>query len=113
MREWEARWWRMARENDRLRARLGSALREISRLSERDECAASPVMTPPDGWRRLKRDMQHVLTGQPLIAHAVLCLPMCDVLELQLELLRQPDWPEFEDGELLPPNVIRFRPRRR
>jgi hypothetical protein len=33
--EWEARWWRMARENDRLRARLGSALREVSRLSER------------------------------------------------------------------------------
>src|SRR5215470_13918434 len=55
LREWEARWWRMARENDRLRARLGSALREISRLSERDECAASPVMTPPDGWRRLKK----------------------------------------------------------
>jgi hypothetical protein len=35
LREWEARWWRMARENDRLRARLGVALREISRLSER------------------------------------------------------------------------------
>jgi hypothetical protein len=35
LREWEARWWRMARENDRLRARLGSALREVSRLSER------------------------------------------------------------------------------
>ena len=34
-REWEARWWRMARENDRLRARLGSALREVNRLSER------------------------------------------------------------------------------
>lgn len=26
LREWEARWWRMARENDRLRARLGVAL---------------------------------------------------------------------------------------
>jgi hypothetical protein len=35
LREWEARWWRMARENDRLRARLGVALRDISRLSER------------------------------------------------------------------------------
>jgi hypothetical protein len=31
-------------------------------------------MTPPDAWRRLK-DMQHVLTEQPLIAHAVRCLP--------------------------------------
>lgn len=35
LREWEARWWRMARENDRLRSRLGVALREISRLSDR------------------------------------------------------------------------------
>ncbi len=35
LREWEARWWRMARENDRLRARLGVALREISRLTDR------------------------------------------------------------------------------
>lgn len=34
LREWEARWWRMARENDRLRARLGVALREISRLND-------------------------------------------------------------------------------
>jgi hypothetical protein len=69
-------------------------------------------MTPPDAWRRL-RDLQHVLTEQPLIAHAVRCLPLCDVLELQLDLLRQPDWPEFDDPEALPPNVIRFRPRRR
>ena len=69
-------------------------------------------MTPPDAWRRLK-DMQHVLAEQPLIAHAVHCLPLSDVLELQLELLRQPDWPEFDDDEPLPPNVIRFRPRRR
>jgi hypothetical protein len=69
-------------------------------------------MTAPDAWRRL-RDMQHVLTEQPLIAHAVRCLPLCDVLELQLELLRQPEWPEFDDPEPLPPNIIRFRPRRR
>jgi len=34
LREWEARWWRMARENDRVRARLGVALREISRLTD-------------------------------------------------------------------------------
>ena len=57
--------------------------------------------------------MQYVLADQPLIAHAVRCLPLCDVLELQLELLRQPDWPDFEQREPLPPNVIRFRPRRR
>jgi hypothetical protein len=35
LRDWETRWWRMARENDRLRSRLGSALREVNRLSER------------------------------------------------------------------------------
>jgi hypothetical protein len=69
-------------------------------------------MTPPDAWRRL-RDMQHVLTEQPLIAHAVRCLPLCDVLELQLKLLRQPHWPEFDYDEPLPSNVIRFRLRRR
>ena len=57
--------------------------------------------------------MHYVLAEQPLIAHAVRCLPLCDVLELQLELLRQPDWPDFEQPEPLPPNVIRFRPRRR
>jgi hypothetical protein len=70
-------------------------------------------MTPPEAWRRL-RDMQSVLVEQPLIAYAVRCLPLCDVLELQLELLRQLDWPEFdEDPEPLPANVLRFRPRRR
>jgi hypothetical protein len=57
--------------------------------------------------------MQRVLVMQPLIAHAVCCLPLCDVLELQLELLRRPELPEFDDDELLPPNVIRFHPRRR
>jgi hypothetical protein len=69
-------------------------------------------VTPPDAWRRL-RDMQDVLADQPLIAHAVRCLPLCDMLELQLELLSQPDWPDFEYAEPLSPNVIRFRPRRR
>jgi hypothetical protein len=57
--------------------------------------------------------MRSVLADQPLIAHAVRCLPLCDVLELQLELLRQADWPNFEQPEPLPPNVIRFRARRR
>jgi hypothetical protein len=35
LREWEARWWRAVRENDRLRAYIGTLLRDISRLSER------------------------------------------------------------------------------
>jgi hypothetical protein len=48
-----------------------------------------------------------------VIAHAVRCLPLCDILNLQLELRRQPDWPDFEQPGALPPNVIRFRPRRR
>jgi len=34
LREWEARWWRSMHDNDRLRARLGNALREISRLTD-------------------------------------------------------------------------------
>jgi hypothetical protein len=54
--------------------------------------------------------MQSVLADQPLIAHAVRCLPLCDVLELQLERLRQADWPDLEQLEPLPPNVVRFRP---
>ena len=45
-------------------------------------------MTPPDAWRRL-RDMPYVLADQALIAHAVRRLSLCDVLRLQLELLRQ------------------------
>lgn len=35
LREWEARWFRAMRENDRLKARVGSLLREVSRLMER------------------------------------------------------------------------------
>lgn len=70
------------------------------------------MITVPDAWRRI-RDMQTVVAEQPAIAHAVRCLPLLDVLELQLQLLAQPDWPEFEEPEELPPNVIRFRPRRR
>ena len=34
LREWEARWFRAMRENDRLKARVGSLLREINRLSD-------------------------------------------------------------------------------
>ena len=35
LREWEARWWRSVRDNDRIRARLGNALRELARLQDR------------------------------------------------------------------------------
>ena len=35
LREWEARWLRSMRENDRLKARVGSLLREVSRLTDR------------------------------------------------------------------------------
>ncbi len=34
LREWEARWFRAMRENDRLKARIGSLLRELSRLAD-------------------------------------------------------------------------------
>ena len=34
LREWEARWWHLARENDSLRSRLGTLIAEISRLNE-------------------------------------------------------------------------------
>jgi hypothetical protein len=56
--------------------------------------------------------MQQVVVGQPSVAHAVRCLPLLDVLELTIELLRQHDWPEVGEDEL-PPNVVRFRPRAR
>jgi hypothetical protein len=61
-------------------------------------------------WERLT-DMEMVVADQPAIAHAVRSLPLHDVLELTLELLRQQDWPQFAEPEQLPPNVIRFRPR--
>ena len=59
--------------------------------------------------------MRDVVAWQPDIARAVRCLPLSDVLEFQLELLRQVEWPEFDfdESEVVPPNVIRFRPRRR
>ena len=34
LREWEARWFRSMRENDRLKARVGWLLRELSRLTD-------------------------------------------------------------------------------
>jgi hypothetical protein len=70
------------------------------------------MLSPGAGWQRL-RDRQNVLTQQPSLAHAVRCLPLYDQLELQLELLHQPGWPEFDEPDPLPLNVIRFRPRQR
>jgi hypothetical protein len=66
------------------------------------------VLAPDAAWQRI-RDMQKVVAQQPAITHAVGCLPLHDKLELTLELLRQDDWPEFDEYELLPPNVVRFR----
>ena len=57
--------------------------------------------------------MQLVVACDPAIAYALGCLPLSDQLELTLELLHQAEWPELDDSEWLPPNVIRFRPRRR
>jgi hypothetical protein len=34
LRDWERRWFRAMRENDRLKARVGGLLREISRLND-------------------------------------------------------------------------------
>jgi hypothetical protein len=34
LREWETRWFGAMRENDRLKARVGSLLREVSRLND-------------------------------------------------------------------------------
>ena len=70
------------------------------------------AVTPTDAWQRI-RDIQNVLADQPAVAHAVRCISLFDLLELQLELLRQPEWPEFEEPDPLPPNVIPFRPRHR
>jgi hypothetical protein len=55
--------------------------------------------------------MQTVIAREPDIAYAVHCLSIYDQLDLTLELLRQEEWPEFEEPETLPPNVVRFRPR--
>ena len=49
----------------------------------------------------------------PAIARAVACLSLYDRLDLTLELLDQRDWPELEETEPLPTNVLRFRPRTR
>jgi hypothetical protein len=70
------------------------------------------MLSSDAAWQRI-RVMQNVIAEQPNIAHAVRCLSLYDLLELQLELLHQPGWPDlvFQEPERLPANVIRFRPR--
>jgi hypothetical protein len=68
------------------------------------------MLPPHAAWARL-RDMKQVVAHQPAAARAVRCLPLYDQLGLTFELLRQDDWPEFDEPEPLPPNVVRFRPR--
>ena len=34
--DWEQRWWRLVRDHDQLRSRIGVLLREVSRLNDRD-----------------------------------------------------------------------------
>jgi hypothetical protein len=68
------------------------------------------MLPSPSAWARLK-DMRQVVVEQPVVAYAVRCLPLYDVLELTLELLRQEARPELAEPEPLPPNVVRFRPR--
>jgi hypothetical protein len=67
-------------------------------------------ITSQAAWHRL-HDIEFVLARQPGVARAVRCLTVLDRLELTLQLLRQPEWPAFDDVEELPPNVVRFRPR--
>src|SRR5438128_6422259 len=45
------------------------------------------------------RDMQQVIAQQPAIAYAAHCLPLYDRLDLTLELLRQDEWPNFDEPE--------------
>jgi hypothetical protein len=61
-------------------------------------------------WQRL-RYMQQVVAQQPRVAYAMQWLPIYDQLELTLELLAQTDWPDLDQPEPPPPNVVRFRPR--
>jgi hypothetical protein len=67
------------------------------------------VLPPYVAWARLN-DMRQVVVHQPAIAYAVHCLPLCDHLELTLELFQQEYWPDFVQPEPLPPNVVCFRP---
>jgi hypothetical protein len=61
-----------------------------------------------EAWERLAF-MQHVVWTQPEVASAVRRLRLIDQLELTVELLTYAHGPVEPE---LPPNVIRFRPRR-
>jgi hypothetical protein len=66
------------------------------------------MLPAPEAWKRLAY-MQHVVWTQPEVASAVRRLTLLDQLELTVELLS--DAQGAVEPEL-PPNVIRFRPRR-
>jgi len=56
--------------------------------------------------------MQEAVAHAPALAHAVRRLSLYDQLALTLRLLRD-EWPEPPPSpEVLPANVVRFRPRR-
>ena len=89
---------------------------EQSQPGVSDMTAMSPkgsgVLTSQAAWQRV-HDMESVLARQPAVARAVRCLPLLDQLELTLDLLRQPAWPEIGAVDELLPNVVRFRRRLR
>jgi hypothetical protein len=58
-------------------------------------------------WWRLGR-LRAVILEQPRLARAFGRLSMYEQLELTLDLLQEP---EYEEGDVLPGNVVRFRPR--
>ena len=97
---WLTRCHRVRRPMACSRRRARTAGRGRDRTAS--EQVTSDRMLPPCGaWQRL-RDIQEVVARQPAIAHAVQCLPLCDQLELTLELLKQNGWPELETPEPLP-----------
>jgi hypothetical protein len=87
LREWEGRWWRMARENDGLKGPPGWRTAR-NKPAERRRIGARRrwFVSPPIAWSRL-RDMHDVVTTQPEVAYAIRCLSLFDQLDLTLEEL--------------------------
>lgn len=101
--------WRQERLVDRIACAQPYRMAHLCALEESGLGIGVVVLPPLAAWGRL-RDMELVLAREPAVAQAVRCLTLSDQLDLTLELLRQPDWPEFEEHVDLPPNVVRFRP---
>jgi hypothetical protein len=68
------------------------------------------VVQPEAAWRRLAL-LQQALDDAPALAHAVRRLSLFDQLVLTIELLEDAEASESEFLDVLPPNVIPFRPR--